>query len=557
MDFLTVITPEGTSTRRDLDGETLRIGRASGNDLVLQDLNVSRNHAAVVRRTEGVYVVDAGGKNGTYVNDQRITEPVRLGAGDRVRLGSTVLVFNGRVPSNVEFSDRPLLHGAGTTFLPASGLRTPDMHDLPLVIDSVTPAPFRSGLASGPAAAIIQEANDELVFHRPLPEILETIMDLARRAVPFERGLLMLLEGDRLVPQVIRVPPDESGSVISVSRTIADRVLQNKESILTSDAQLDDRFRLGQSVEAQQLRSVMCVPLWNNRDVIGLIYLDNRHRAGLFREDNLRIMSFLANVAAVKIENARLFEQVVAAERMEQELQKAAEIQDHLLPSQGPPIPGYEVFGSSVPCRAVGGDYFDYIALPGGRYGLALGDVAGKGLPAALLMCMFQAGLHALCEMDLAPDDTISRLNQILCRRLPANRFVTFFFGVLDPARHTLTFVNAGQNPPCRLGKNEAIDRLTATGPPLGLFAGATYTARTLDLSPGDLVLCFSDGATEGRSAADEEFGEERLIGIVRESRGDKPEVIVQKATSAVERHSAASPRQDDTTLVVLKRRVP
>ncbi|HXU12291.1 MAG TPA: GAF domain-containing SpoIIE family protein phosphatase, partial [Candidatus Binatia bacterium] len=306
-----------------------------------------------------------------------------------------------------------------------------------------------------------------------------------------------------------------------------------------------------------QLRSVMCVPLWNNRDVIGLIYLDNRHRAGLFREDNLRVMSFLANVAAVKIENARLFEQVVAAERMEQELQKAAEIQDHLLPSQGPPIPGYEVFGSSVPCRAVGGDYFDYIELPGGRYALALGDVAGKGLPAALLMCMFQAGLHALCEMNLAPDDTISRLNQILCRRLPANRFVTFFFGVLDPARHTLTFVNAGQNPPCRLGKNEAIDRLTATGPPLGLFAGATYTARTLDLSPGDLVLCFSDGATEGRSAADEEFGEERLIGIVRESRGDRPEEIVQKATSAVERHSAASPRQDDTTLVVLKRRGP
>lgn len=558
MDFLTVITPEGGSTRRDLDGETLRIGRASGNDLVLQDLNVSRNHAAVVRRTEGVYVVDAGGKNGTYVNDQRITEPVRLGAGDRVRLGSTVLVFNGRVPSNVEFSDRPLLHGAGTTFLPASGLRTPDMHDLPLVLDASTPAPFRSGpLASGSAAAIIQEANDELVFHRPLPEILETIMDLARRAVPFERGLLMLLEGERLVPQVIRVPPDESGSVISVSRTIADRVLQNKESILTNDAQLDDRFRQGHSVEAQQLRSVMCVPLWNNRDVIGLIYLDNRHRAGLFREDNLRVMSFLANVAAVKIENARLFEQVVAAERMEQELQKAAEIQDHLLPSQGPPIPGYEVFGSSVPCRAVGGDYFDYIELPGGRYGLALGDVAGKGLPAALLMCMFQAGLHALCEMDLAPDDTISRLNQILCRRLPANRFVTFFFGVLDPARHTLTFVNAGQNPPCRLGKNEAIDRLTATGPPLGLFSGATYTARTLDLSPGDLVLCFSDGATEGRSAADEEFGEERLIGIVRESRGDRPEEIVQKATSAVERHSAASPRQDDTTLVVLKRRVP
>ncbi len=556
MDFLTVITPEGTSDRRELDGETLRIGRASGNDLVLQDLNVSRNHAAVVRRAEGVFVVDAGGKNGTFVNDRRITEPVRLDAGDRVRLGSTILVFNGRAPSSVEFADRPLLQGAGTTFLPASGIRTPELRDFPLFTDATTPPLARADtLAAASVAAIIQEANEELVFHRPLPEILETIMDLARRAVPFERGLLILTDGDRLVPQVIRVPPDEAGSTISVSRTIADRVLRNKESILTSDAQLDDRFRQGHSVEAQQIRSVMCVPLWNNRDVIGLIYLDNRHRAGLFKEENLRLMSHLANVAAVKIENARLFEQVVAAERMEQELQKAAEIQDHLLPSQGPPIPGYEVFGSSVPCRAVGGDYFDYIELPGGRYAVALGDVAGKGLSAALLMCMFQAGLLALCEIGLPPEETISRLNRLLCRRLPPNRFVTLFFGVLDPARHTLTYVNAGQNPPCRLGGGDAFDRLAATGPPLGLFAEAAYTARTLELACGDLVLCFSDGATEGRSASDEEFGEERLIDIARQSRNEKPEEIVRRATFAVEQHSAASPRQDDTTLVVLKRR--
>src|SRR2546428_5673534 len=228
-------------------------------------------------------------------------------------------------------------------------------------------------------------------------------MDLARRAVPFERGLLMLTEGDRLLPQVIRVPPDEAGSTISISRTIADRVLRNKESILTSDALLDDRFRLGHSVEAQQLRSVLCVPLWDNREVIGLIYVDNRHRAGLFTEENLRLLTNLANVAAVKIENARLFEHVVAAERMEQELQKAAEIQDHLLPPHGPPIPGYQVYGSRVPCRAVGGDYFDYIELAAGRYGIRLGDVAGQGLPAALPRCTFHAGLPAPRGMGLPP----------------------------------------------------------------------------------------------------------------------------------------------------------
>ena len=552
MDFLTIITPEGTSARRDIDAQTLRIGRASGNDLVLQDLNVSRSHASIVRRSDGLYVLDAGGKNGTYVNDRRITEPALLRAGDRVRLGSTVLIVNGSEPNSVEFDDRPLLHGAGTTFLPAANLRTPDLRDIPLMLEA-TPPPLRATVAA--VAGILQEANEQLVFHRPLSDLLETIMDLARRAVPFERGLLMLTEGDRLVPQVIRVPPDEAGSTISISRTIADRVLRSKESILTSDALLDDRFRMGHSVEAQQLRSVMCVPLWDNREVIGLIYVDNRHRAGLFTEENLRLLANLANVAAVKIENARLFEHVVAAERMEQELQRAAEIQDHLLPAQGPPIPGYQVFGSSVPCRAVGGDYFDYIGLEDGRYGIGLGDVAGKGLPAALLMCTFQAGLQALCEMGMPPGETIGRLNRLLCRQIPENRFVTFFFAVLDPGRHTLTYVNAGQNPPCRVRHGSMqLDRLPATGPPLGLIPDAVFTAGTLELSPGDVVICFSDGATEGRNGSDEEFGEERLLDIVRQAIPGTPEEIVRRATTAVDRHCAASPRQDDTTLVVLER---
>src|SRR3989442_5056808 len=256
MDFLTVIAPEGSGARRDLDADNLRIGRASGNDLVLKDLNVSRSHAAISRRANGVYVLDAGGKNGTFVNDRRISEPTRLSPGDRVRLGSTLLIFNGTTASSVEFSDRPLLQGPGTTYLSAVNLRTPELHDIPLLLDSKTPPP-PGGAVAASVARIIQEANEELVFHRPLPEILETIMDLARRAVPFEPGLLMLRNVENLQAQVIRVPPDEAGATISISRTIADRVLQNQESILTSDALIDDRFRRGHSVEAQQLRSVM------------------------------------------------------------------------------------------------------------------------------------------------------------------------------------------------------------------------------------------------------------------------------------------------------------
>ena len=156
--------------------------------------------------------------------------------------------------------------------------------------------------------------------------------------------------------------------------------------------------------------------------------------------------------------------------------------------------------------------------------------------------------------MGLSPDETITRLNRHLNRRIPQNRFVTFFYGVLDPERHTLTYVNAGQNPPCRVRAGAEVERLTATGPPLGLLADAAFHARTLEILPGDVVLCFSDGATEGRSASDEEFGEARLIDIARQDPSATPEDIVHRAAAAVESHCAASPRQDDITLVVLKR---
>ncbi len=567
MDFLTVVTPDGESLRHEIKAGGLRIGRSSSNDLVLHDLNVSRLHAEIVRRPEGFYLLDAGGKNGTFLNEQRVGIPELLRTGDRVRVGATTLIFNGTPVSPVEWDDRPMLAGGATTILPAGEIRTPALLDIPILTEGAasgiaadgaapTPVPSapseRGGAVAGDVSLFI-EADRELVFHRPLREILEKIMDLARRAVPFERGLLMLLEGGELVPQVMRVPPDEAGRAISISRTITDRVIKHHESVLTSDALVD--FKGGRSVEGLQIRSVACVPLWNNREVIGLIYVDSRHRTGLFGEENLRLLTHLAHVVAVKIENARLYLQAVAAERMEQELLRASELQNYLLPSESPPITGYTLYGSSVPCRAVGGDYYDYIELTGGRYGIGLGDVAGKGLSAALLMFAFQASLRALSELDLPPDETVCRLNRLLARKIPANRFVTFFYGVLDPARHTISYVNAGHNPPWILRRDGATaDRLPQTGRPLGLFEKGSYRTETVELAPGEVLLCYSDGATEGTNPRGEEFGEERLLGILREARAGSPFEIVRRITAEIESHNAGEARQDDITLVALKR---
>ena len=239
---------------------------------------------------------------------------------------------------------------------------------------------------------------------------------------------------------------------------------------------------------------------------------------------------------------------------MEQELQKAAELQNHLLPGAGPEIPGYQVYGSSISCRAVGGDYYDYIEMPDGRLAIGLGDVAGKGLSAALLMTSFQASLRALSELDLSPADTISRLNRLLCRALPDNRFVTFFYAVLDPATRKLKFVNAGHNPPSVVRADGTRESLGQNGPPLGMFAESTYTMNDLELAPGELLVCYSDGISEAESPKGEEFGEDRLTTLVENQRALPPVEIVQHVNTTLNDHCRGTSQQDDITLVVLKR---
>jgi serine phosphatase RsbU (regulator of sigma subunit) len=554
MDYVTVCPPEGENFRHELGSENLRIGRAHGSGLVLKDLNVSRLHAEILRRPDGYYIIDAGGKNGTFLNEQPIGEAARLQPGDRVRVGMTTLVFNAPGLRPVEFTDQPIPETSATLFLSARELHTPVSAELQATPGAGgSPGPDADDAELAPLMKVVVEADRELVFHRPVHELLDRIMDLAGRTASFERGVLMLLEGGEPVPKVVRLPQGEE-QTLSVSRTILRHVITRQESVLTADALQDKRFREGQSIASQHIQSVMCVPLWNNRDVIGLIYVDNRRGAGLFDRDSLRVLTHLANVAAVKLENARLFEKAVAAQVVQQDMERAAEIQRQLLPSEGPPVRGYRLVGRSIPCRTVGGDYFDYLPMPGDRYGVALGDVAGKGLPSALLMCSFQASLRAFSQIGGPPEQMLGRVNRELCARIPMNRFITFFYGVLDPQRHVLTYINAGHNPPILIHPDGSVDRLNVNGRPLGLFESFEYRIDECAFRAGDLLLCFSDGLSESVGLGEEEFSEERLIETVRGCRDDDPEAVVQKVLTEVQRHQAGVPQADDITLLALKR---
>jgi serine phosphatase RsbU (regulator of sigma subunit) len=291
-----------------------------------------------------------------------------------------------------------------------------------------------------------------------------------------------------------------------------------------------------------------------NETVIGLLYLDSRDRSSTFHRDNLDVLTHLASVAAIKIENRSLVEQEAEARLLLEELRRASDIQRHLLPREEPRLDGYELTARTLPCLGVGGDWYDWMAAPDGSLCLCLGDIAGKGLSAALLMSSAHASVRALCSMKLPPDEMVERLNALVESRFPYNRFVTLWYSVLDPATHSLTYVNACQERPLYGARGRSWRALESCGPPLGIRSDSRYRAVTLGLAPDDLVLVYSDGLIDCRNQADEPFGAERLAELLREMQDEPPSDVADAVLERVDHHRGGRPHDDDVTLLLLKR---
>lgn len=586
---LTITTADGQSFKRALDREILTIGRSSKNDLSLAaDLSLSRFHAEIRREGEHFLVRDVGSRNGTNVNGAPVLQPVPIRPGDRITLGETTILFGEGDSPSVVIDDTPV--GQETTtytisvdevitrssvFAPSSDVKATvdgDRQRRPSPSSPEgAPAPPRqptvhAGLDATQLSAdqgggdrtlaVLTRAGMELINHRPYDEILDVIMDLVFEAMPAERGFLMLLEGEEqeMVHKAVRDLTKSSGGAISLSRSIANMVIQNRQSVLTSDAQSDERFKMRESVVLQGIRSAMCVPLWNNKEVTGLVYVDTVNSTKPFGPEDLRLLTLLANVAAVKLENAQLVETALERERLENEIAQAADIQRRLLPHSVPQIPGYELFGEADACRAVGGDYYDFVGLRGGSLGVVIGDVSGKGMAAALLMASMQAVFRTVADVEAPPSQMVSSLNRHLIRSANPNKFASFFMGALKPETGELTYVNAGHNPPVLVRAGGEVERLPAGGVVLGVFEDAPFEERVVMLNQGDLLVLYSDGVTEQVDPEDEEFGEQRLIDTVRTSRSRPASEIHAAVLDALKEFMGEAPQYDDATLVVIRR---
>jgi sigma-B regulation protein RsbU (phosphoserine phosphatase) len=330
----------------------------------------------------------------------------------------------------------------------------------------------------------------------------------------------------------------------------------HKKPLLVNDPAGDSRFS-GVRWE-ESIRSLLCVPLLVKSELVGVLTVFNKKDAGGFSADDQRLLAILAAQSAQVVETARLYEEEKALLQMRQEMRFATEIQERLLPKEAPKLPGYEIAGRSHPAMEVGGDYFDFIPIDESRLALCLGDVTGKGLPAALLMANLQATIRGQTLVGSGPRECMGRSNRLLFHCTDPVKFATLFYGVLDTEEHRLRYCSAGHDNPFFFCGGGDPMRLGRGGMMLGALEGSEYEDDAVDFGLGDLLVAYSDGITEAMDDSEgefgEEFGEERLLALLREHREESAGRLIDAIVGAVRAHAKTRPQSDDMTVVVVRR---
>jgi serine phosphatase RsbU (regulator of sigma subunit) len=537
--------PDGPAKVVPLEGDHLTLGRSSTTELCFaDDAGLSRQHLAFERDGEEWNLRDLGSKNGTMLNNVRLTGAMRLRSGDRIAAGHLMIVYDDPGKQAV---------GAGVTFVQGAGEGESPTSSTVVFDPRGLLASGKSTLESSALAmSALIKAGNELgpnTTKKSLPELFELILNLSIEAVGAERGVLMTIEsGGELVVRAAK------GTAFRISTAVRDRVIKEQVSVLVRDTQLDDAFKMRQSIVGQRVRTLIAVPLQTRDRIIGLIYVDSPSLTRVFTKDDLNLLTVMANTAATRIENERLAEIEHQERLMARDLEQAAEIQMRHLPSAAPSLPGLDLAGHNAPCRTVGGDYYDFFPYPNGRVAMVLGDVSGKGMPASLLMMSLQARVQVLIEEPENLAAVMTRLNRLTATTCPSNRFITFFMCLLDGASGELIFANAGHNPPLLMRADGKAEWLEAGGCPLGIMAAMKYDEARNQLGPGDVLVVFSDGVTDANDPQEKEFGEERLATAVRDHRTESSATILEAVNRAIADWTQGTPLPDDLTLLIARR---
>jgi len=401
------------------------------------------------------------------------------------------------------------------------------------------------------------EASKILNTTLDLDELLNVILDLATKNLGADRGTIYLLDAQKkeLWSRVLK--GKELVEIrLPMGTGIAGHVAETGKTVNLVDAWKDKRFFSGFDVRTGYVtKTMLCMPMRNRENkTIGVFQIINKKKGFFDKEDEQFLRAFSDHVA-LAIENAYLLQARVENERVEREIQIAGEIQNKLLPKELPLIPGYQIDAMAIPCKTIGGDYYDVIPIDDESFVLVVADVSGKGIPAALLVSTLNAALHAYIQTTISLTDLVQKLNTIVYRNTPSERYITFFIAVLNVRRNQLMYVNAGHNFPYKVGKaDQEFFRLTAGGLPLGMFEQAEYKSEAIEIQPNDLLVFYSDGVTEAMDKKYEEYGENRFRECIMANVEHEITALKDSVIQDIQKFVGSEPQSDDLTLMMARR---
>jgi phosphoserine phosphatase RsbU/P len=531
-----------------LEHERSVLGRNPDCAVVIPVTSVSREHAEIHRVNGKFYIIDRQSRNGTFVNNQAISQKTLLKNNDRIRICDFIAAFLDAGPE-ADDSDEP------------------DAEEGPSTVEATLNHTSHMLLETQPAEKlrllieITNNLSKTLELQSLLPKIADSLFNLFKQA---DRCFIIQAEGEKgekLMPKVVKTRRAADEGNARFSKSIVRRTLEEAKAFLSDDASRDDRIQLSQSVVDFRIRSVMCAPLCSAAGKgFGVIQLDTQDRGKKFSQDDLKLLCGVANQAAISLENARMLDEAVRTERTQRDLALARQVQMSFIPKTPPKVEGYEFWGYYEPAREVGGDYYGYIPLPDGRVVCAVGDVAGKGVSASLIMAKLSSDIRFCTLAEPEPRKAIATLNDSLCEFTgPMDRFVTLAAVVLDPKTHVATMVSGGHGSPLlyKSATGELSEAMpsSVSGPPLGVMDGMEFESHTITLQPGECIVLFTDGVTDSMNVKGEGFSVDGVTRVLKSCGKASPKEIVEKLVAAVRQHATGRDPFDDLTVLVLGRK--
>ncbi len=524
------------------------VGRKPECDFCIPDKTVSRRHAQVTVSEDAgkCTITDLGSHNGTHLNNQTLTGASYVKDGDIIKFGEAEFRISSADDS-------------GVPRRPSSGVQLTADDPQKSVFLSINEAlqPLPAKVTDRPdLIPTIFEMAKMLVLPEPQEVILERSLGLISKIIPAERLAVLFVseEHDEVFPAATLLTGVKDPGAFTLSRTIVNDIMTNKNAILLCDPMEDPRFSAQQSIIMSELKSAIAVPLFDEGRVLGILYADTTNPSHRYDNDHLRVLATFGNIIASRLLNFELMAERQNKQILEAELARASMIQQTLLETNPPEVPGCDYVAFQEQSRSVGGDLYDMKLLPDGRLLFMVADVSGKGMGAALLMSNILASFRILYDAETFDiNEAVKKVSLQVLKHSDPGDFATLFLATIEPDTGHVRYINAGHNPPLFIRPDGTLTHLEASGIMIGAFELAEWTESTVEMQDGDLIFIFSDGVTEA-DPGDEQYGDDRTEKLVTENRGRPAQEIVNCLMDDLNAHMGDAPRSDDITILTLKK---